>query len=464
MNGQLQKREVQPLEASNGDPDRKSGGSAAAQSTEHRNKNTFKSATNGLIEQLVSRQNMEQAYTRVLANKGAPGVDGISTAQLKEFLWQNWSQIRGEILAGTYRPQPVKRVEIPKPNGGTRKLGIPTVIDRLIQQALHQVLSPIFEPTFSKSSYGFRPRRCAQDAIKQARSYIAGGKRWVVDMDLEKFFDRVNHDILMERVRRQVDDVAILRLIRGFLRAGVMIGGIVEANTEGTPQGGPLSPLLSNIMLTDLDRELERRGHTFCRYADDCNIYVQSEKAGQRVLDSISNFLETKLKLKVNREKSAVGRPWHRKFLGYSFTSATKTKIRIDGSSIKKLKEKVLVLMRKGRGKSLNQFIKYDLNPVLRGWSQYFKEAQTPSVSKHLDQWILRRLRVLVWRQWGRAKVRFRKLVFNGLDPNRAFMAAYASRGPYPVSNYSTVREGLPWTIFAQLGLVSVQRIMKNRG
>ena len=463
MNGQSQKRGVQFLEAKGGDFERNSEGSSTARSTEHRIENT-ESLTIELTEWLVARPNMERAYKQVVANKGAPGIDGVGVDELRDYLWQHWGRIKAEILGGTYRPSPVRRVEIPKPNGGARKLGIPTVVDRLIQQALLQILTPIFEPTFSRSSYGFRPRRCAQQAIVQARNYITKGKRWVVDMDLEKFFDRVNHDILMERVRRHIKDERILQLIRGYLRAGIFENGLITGNTEGTPQGGPLSPLLSNIMLTDLDRELEKRGHNFCRYADDCNIYVQSEKAGYRVLKSITRFVEQKLKLKVNLEKSAVGRPWQRKFLGYSFTSRRKTTIRIHKDSIRKLKDKVKTLLRKGRGRNLRSFIRDTLISVLRGWAQYFKYAESYSVTKQIDAWILRRLRILVWRQWSRARVRYRKLIKSGAEQARAFMAAYASRGPYRLSNFAVIREALPWQYFHEQGLISITNIVRQRG
>jgi RNA-directed DNA polymerase len=319
------------------------------------------------MEAVVERSNMLCAYERVVANAGAPGVDGLTVVELKPWLKAHWTKARQALLAGEYIPAAVRKVEIPKPQGGVRTLGIPTVVDRVIQQALHQVMQPLFEPEFSESSYGFRPGRNAHQAVKAARSYVAEGERWVVDLDLEKFFDRVNHDVLLARVARRVKDKRVLKLIRRYLEAGLMEGGVVSARTEGTPQGGPLSPLLSNILLTDLDRELEKRRHRFCRYADDCNIYVGSERSGQRVMTAITAFLERRLKLKVNANKSAVARPWQRKFLGYSMTWHRKPKLRIAEPSRQRFAEKVRKALRARRGRNLKRVIE-DLNPLLRGW------------------------------------------------------------------------------------------------
>ncbi len=411
---------------------------------------------------LVSKENMIEAYRRVVANKGAPGVDGITTETLKDHLHNCWHDVKQQILEGTYQPRPVRRVEIPKPNGGVRKLGIPTVMDRLIQQALHQVLVPIFERAFSSHSYGFRPGRSAAQAISQARAYIREGRRWVVEMDLEKFFDKVNHDILIERVKRKVPVPQVLTLIRRYLKAGVMENGIVQASNEGTPQGGPLSPLLSNIMLDDLDKELERRGHKFCRYADDCNIYVKSEKAGRRVLESTTRFVGRKLQLKVNRDKSAVDRPWRRKFLGFSFTSRHKTTIRVHEKSRERIRKKVKDLCRIARGMNMETFIKEQLNPVIRGWINYFKIADTKSYAVDLDRWIERRLRTVLWRQWGKPKVRYRKLAAAGIPPDHCYMLANSSRGPHRMSGFYQFVMAFSHSYFIRLGLVSLSQIAKS--
>jgi len=414
------------------------------------------------MDALVKGPNMRQAYKRVVGNKGAPGVDNITIDEFPEYLKEHWATIREQLLEGTYQPQPVRRVEIPKPNGGMRKLGIPTVMDRLIQQAIHQVIVILFEPIFSEFSYGFRPGRSAAMAIIQAKEYIREGKRWVVDMDLEKFFDKVSHDILMERVRRKVKEPRMLTLIRRFLKSGIMEDGVTKANNEGTPQGGPLSPLLSNIMLDDLDKELEKRGHKFCRYADDCNIYVNSEKACSRVLESTTRFIEKKLQLKVNRDKSAVDRPWRRKFLGFSFTSLKKITIRVHEKSRERLREKIRELCRLGRGMNMQLFIKKKLNPVIRGWGNYFRTADTFTYAKELDSWIRKRLRIIQWRQWGRTQVKYRKLAQTGMDLKQVFMMANSSRGPYRMSNFSTMRIAYPPSYFANMGLVSLMKIVTN--
>ena len=326
-----------------------------------------------LMSAVLERANMQKAYARVLRNKGAPGVDGLTVGELNAYLKTHWPEHKEALLKGRYQPQPVRKVEIPKPGGGVRQLGIPTVLDRLIQQALHQVLSPVFEPGFSNNSYGFRPGRSAGQAVTQARDYVEAGNRWVIDLDLEKFFDRVNHDILMSRVARKIKDKRILKLIRNFLESGICEGGLVTARKTGTPQGGPLSPLLSNILLTDLDQELERRGHKFCRYADDCNVYVRSEKAGRRVLSSLTNYLEQRLKLKVNQGKSGVGRPWQRKFLGYTVCNRKyNVRLKIAPAVIKRFKGDLKAMFRWGRGWSIYRMVDA-LNPKLRGWMNYFR-------------------------------------------------------------------------------------------
>jgi RNA-directed DNA polymerase len=409
-----------------------------------------------LMSAVLERGNMMRAYERVLRNKGAPGVDGMMVGDLKAHLKAHWPEIREQLQEGRYHPLAVRKVEIPKPGGGKRMLGIPTVQDRLIQQALHQVLSPVFEETFSTHSYGFRPGRSATQAVQQARSYIEEGRRWVVDADLEKFFDRVNHDILMSRVARKVKDQRILKLIRGYLQAGMMEGGVVTARTEGTPQGGPLSPLLSNILLTDLDRELERRGHRFCRYADDCNIYVRSRRAGERVLASMTRFLETRLKLRVNQEKSAVDRPWKRSFLGYTVCQRKhNVRLRVARKSVQRLKANLKMLFRAGKGRSIRTTIAA-LAPKLRGWVNYFRYAGVKGIFEELDGWIRRHLRKILWQQWKRSSSRAKRLMRLGLSEERAWMSATNGRGPWWNSGASHLNQALPMKFFARLGLVSL--------
>ena len=410
-----------------------------------------------LMEQVVERSNLWLAYQRVVQNKGAAGVDDLTVCEFKDWLKVHWLSVKRALLEGRYLPRPVRRVDIPKPSGGIRTLGVPTVVDRLIQQALHQVLQPLFEPTFSDASYGFRPGRRAQQAVCKAQAYIREGKRWVVDLDLEKFFDRVNHDVLMARVARQVSDARVLKLIRRFLEAGMMQEGLVEPRTEGTPQGGPLSPLLSNILLTDLDRELERRELAFCRYADDCNIYVGSRVAGERVMRGIRVFLEEVLHLRVNAQKSAVARPWARKFLGFSFTSQRETRLRIAPESVQRLTQRVREQLRSGRGRSLTHTIE-DLNPLLRGWIGYFQLAQNKGILEELDGWVRRRLRCLLWRHWKRPRTRLRKLRALGLDAERAWHSAMNGRGPWWNAGASHLNHALPAAYFARLGLVSLLR------
>lgn len=463
MEGQSQKRRAKIPEANGGELGRNPGGPADCVIHPTSGRENSINNESWLMEWLVSKGNMTEAYRRVVGNKGAPGVDGITTEAFKDHLNECWEPTKQQLLEGTYQPQPVQRVEIPKPNGGVRKLGIPTVMDRLIQQAIHQVIGRFFEPNFSDFSYGFRPNRHAAMAITQAKEYIREGRRWVVDMDLEKFFDKVNHDILMERIRRKITEPRLLTLIRRYLKSGIMESGTVTANKEGTPQGGPLSPLLSNIMLDDLDKELERRGHRFCRYADDCNIYVKSEKAGRRVLDSITRFIEKKLQLRVNRDKSAVDNPWRRKFLGFSFTSRKKTTIRVHEKSRASLREKVKRLCRIGRGMNLKEFIQKKLNPLLRGWGNYFRSSDTVSYAQDLDQWIRRRLRIILWRRWSTARTRYRRLAAGGVPPKVCYMMANSSKGPQRMSAFSWLAKAYPPHYFNELGLVSLSQIVKKR-
>ncbi len=383
-----------------------------------------------LMEQVVGYRNLHDALKRVESNRGAPGVDGLEVKDLRDHLGGHWRRIKAELLAGEYKPAPVRRVDIPKPGGGTRMLGIPTAVDRFIQQALLQVLSPIFDPSFSPSSYGFRPGRSAHQAVSAAQSHVEAGNRWVVDMDLEKFFDRVNHDVLMSRVARRIKDKRVLKLIRAFLEAGIKFEGLVQAHEEGTPQGGPLSPLLSNILLDDLDKELERRGHRFCRYADDCNIYVRSKAAGERVMESLVRFLSVRLKLKVNLAKSAVARPWTRKFLGYSMTVHYKPKLKAAPAAVSRLKEKLREIFRRGRGRNVRQVIA-ELNEATLGWVSYFRLARVKGIFEDLDQWIRRRLRCILWRQWKKPWTRARKMTQMGLERERAWISAFNGRGPW---------------------------------
>ena len=383
-----------------------------------------------LMEEVVQKENLIRALKRVRANKGAPGVDGMTVIQLGDHLREHWTCIREQLLSGTYVPQPVRVVEIPKPNGGTRMLGIPTVLDRMIEQAILQVIGPIFDVGFSESSYGFRPDRSALQAVEQARRYVAAGRRWTVDLDLENFFDRVNHDILMSRVARKIKDKRLLKLIRRYLEAGLMTDGVVSPHTAGTPQGGPLSPLLSNVLLDDLDKELERRGHCFSRYADDCNIYVGSREAGERVMASVTGFLEHKLKLKVNRVKSAVDRPWKRKFLGYTVTVNKPPRLKPAPESVKRAKAKIRQITRRGKGRNIHRTIG-DINLFTRGWYGYFRMSEVKQPFDLLDQWIRHHLRKILWRQWKTPRTRARMLRRFGAWPETAKRATSNGRGPW---------------------------------
>jgi RNA-directed DNA polymerase len=423
-------------------------------------KRTAQSPTHSdsLMEEVCQRNNLWQALKRVQANKGAPGVDGMTVRKLPKYLKRHWPKIREQLLAGTYRPQPVKRVEIPKPDGGVRKLGIPTALDRFIQQSVLQVLQARWDESFSKYSYGFRPKRSAHQAVAQAQAYIAEGYGVTVDIDLEKFFDRVNHDMLMGRVAKRVDDKRVLKLIRAFLNAGVMENGLVSSLEEGTPQGGPLSPLLSNLMLDDLDRELERRGLRFVRYADDCNIYVRSRRAGERVMQSITRFITGKLKLKVNESKSAVARPAERKFLGFSFTSGKQAKRRIAPKSLLRFKKRVRELTKRNRGVSLERMVE-QLRLYLTGWRGYFGFCQTPSVLQSLDSWIRRRLRCFQWKQWRRGTTRFAELRKRGVGQDLAAQTAGSSRGLWHISRSPALSIALPGAYFDSLGLPTLNEI-----
>jgi len=412
-------------------------------------------AATGLMEEVVSRDNMMAAYSRVVSNKGAPGVDAMPVTALKGYLQQEWPRIREELLAGTYRPQPVRKVEIPKPGGGTRMLGIPTVLDRLIQQAMHQVLNPLFDPGFSESSYGFRPGRSAHQAVKAARKHVEGGLRWVVDIDLEKFFDRVHHDTLMSLVKRKVADRTVLSLIDSYLKAGILEGGVTSPRVEGTPQGGPLSPLLSNILLDELDKELERRGHTFCRYADDANIYVATRRSGERVMASLTNYLSERLRLTVNQSKSAVDRPWKRPFLSYGMTWHRAPRLTVAKKAVDRLKANLKAIFRRGKGKRLQTTIE-ETTPKVRGWLNYFRYAEVKSIFDELDGWLRRKLRRILWKQWKRPSTRARNLMRRGLSEATAWKSATNGRGPWWNAGAAHMHKAFPKSYFDQLGLVSL--------
>jgi RNA-directed DNA polymerase len=408
-----------------------------------------------LMEAVVDPKNMREALKRVRRNKGSAGIDGMTVDELPGYLLEHWQSIRAALLEGSYSPQPVRRVEIPKPDGGVRQLGIPTVVDRLIQQAVLQVLDPLYDPTFSNSSYGFRPGRSAHQAVKSARDHVAGGRRWVVDLDLEKFFDRVNHDILMGRLARRIGDKRMLRLIRAYLGAGVMANGVVMERREGTPQGGPLSPLLANILLDEFDKELERRGHAFCRYADDCNIYVATRRAGERVMESLVRFLEGKLRLKVNRAKSGVARPIERKFLGLRIIGVAKAHIAIAPKSLERFKKTVRRITKRNRGISLSQML-VELNRYTMGWVNYFGIAQLKSIAQGLDSWIRRRLRCFIWKQWKRYGTRVRNLRNAGVGPWLAYGMASGKHGPWNVAGSPAMTRSIPNEYLSKQGYKSL--------
>lgn len=412
----------------------------------------------GSLERILSLNNVVSAMKRVISNKGSHGVDGMTVYELKQYLNMNWFNIRENILNDEYRPMPVRRVEIPKPNGGTRLLGIPTVLDRVIQQAIAQELNNIYDDKFSENSFGFRPRRDAKGAIKKAESYINEGYRWVVDIDLEKFFDKVNHDILMYKLSKDIQDKRVLKLIRRYLQSGIMINGVVVTNEEGTPQGGPLSPLLSNIMLDELDKELEKRGHRFCRYADDCNIYVRSKRAGERVMNNVTTFIESKLKLKVNRGKSAVERPWKRKFLGFTLSLMFgKAYSSISKQSLNRHKEKLRNILSRSKPIPLEQRIK-KLNQVNIGWINYYGVAKCKGILGQLDTWIRQRLRMCIWKQWKRVRTRYRNLKKLGLTHYQSIKFANTRKGYWRIANSAVLTTTLTNQFFTDLGLKSLTR------
>lgn len=420
--------------------------------------NDVETETSKLLEEILARENMILAMKRVIKNKGSHGVDGMGCDELRTYIIEHWASIKLKLLDGTYNPSPVRRVEIPKPNGGKRLLGIPTVLDRMIQQGIAQKLTKIYEPGFSDNSYGFRPGRKAQDAIQKSRGYINEGNKWVVDMDLEKFFDKVNHDILMERLSRKIKDKRVLRLIRKYLESGIMINGIKVNNEEGTPQGGPLSPLLSNIMLDEVDKELEKRGHKFCRYADDCNIYVKSKKAGNRVLKSMTYLLENKLKLKVNEEKSKVDHVTRRKFLGYSFyTVKGGIEIRIHEKSYERLKAKIREITKRNTGISMEKRLK-KLNEITTGWLNYYGIAKAKSRMAELEQWLRRRLRACIWKQWKKVKTRYKNLRRLGISKYKAWEYANTRKGYWRISNSPIVTTTLGNKYLEELGYKSMTK------
>lgn len=415
-----------------------------------------------LMEQIVSRENMISAYERVVRNKGSAGVDGLSVAELKDHLKTNWQDIKESLLKGDYYPQKVKKVTIPKPKGGERILGIPTVVDRLVQQAIHQILSPMYDPDFSENSYGFRPNRSAKQAVKAARDHMRSGKRWVVDMDLSKFFDEVNHERLLAKLRIKIGDRRVIHLIDRYLRAGMMANGVEETRTKGTPQGSPLSPLLSNIVLDELDKELESRGHSFVRYADDFQIYVGTQRSAERVQASLTSSIEKKLRLKVNQEKSAISRPWKRSFLGYGFTVHKETKLKVSKESLKRFKNKVKDKMRSGRGRNLKKFIANDLNPLLRGWMIYFSGSEVKGFTKDLDGWIRRHLRKIKWRQMKRNWTRKQNLMKRGLSEQNAVQSAFNQRGAWWNAGARHMNFAYPGRYFDKLDLVRLQTVHRR--
>jgi len=411
--------------------------------------------TNRWMEEVCERENLKEALRRVKANKGSAGIDRMTVDGITDYLKQHWPAIREQLLSGTYQPKPVRRVEIPKPDGGVRKLGIPTVLDRFIQQAVMQVLQRQWDPTFSDHSYGFRPGRSAHQAVVQAQRYIAEGHRWCVDLDLEKFFDRVNHDKLMGQIAKRVGDKRLLKLIRAFLNAGVMENGLVSPSVEGTPQGGPLSPLLSNLVLDELDRELERRGHRFVRYADDSNIYVRSQRAGQRVMKSVTRFITQKLKLKVNETKSAVARPQERKFLGFSFTASPEAKRVIAPQALDRFKQRIREITRRAKGVSMKTTIE-ELAPFMRGWRSYFGFCETPEVLVSLTRWVRLRIRAAMWRQWKTPRRRREALIELGVRSGLASNTAGSGRGPWYLAKAQALSVGLSNAYLRSLGLPSL--------
>lgn len=408
-----------------------------------------------VLERVLERENLRAALRQVRSNKGGPGIDGLRVEQLPDYLRMHWLEIRARLFNGTYRPSPVRRVLIPKPGGGTRVLGIPTVLDRFIQQALLQVLQHEWDQTFSHSSFGFRPKRSAHQAVVGAQGYLRAGYRWVVDLDLEKFFDTVNHDVLMHRVSRRVEDDRVVTLIRRFLKSGVSIAGVRHPTIQGTPQGGPLSPLLANVLLDELDKELEHRGHRFVRYADDCNIYVGSRRAGERIMASVRGFLERRLKLKVNEHKSAVDRPWRRRILGFTFTRGKNYRRAVSEKALDALKAKVRHLTQRTRGQTLRQIIA-ELRIALLGWKAYFGVAEVTSPLTEIDKWIRRKLRCYQWKQWGRRG--YRALRGLGVSRELAWNTAKSAHGPWRLSRSPALAYALTQAYFTRLGLPTLAR------
>ena len=430
--------------------------SAANQPRKDRRNNRMNA---GLMEQIVSQENMTKAYRRVVRNKGSAGIDGIQVEELKSYLQVHWSEIKRDLLLSDYYPQEVGQVEIPKPNGGVRLLGIPTVLDRLIQQSIHQILEPIFDPTFSDNSYGFRPKRSARQAVKQSKKYIGCGKRWIVNVDLSKFFDEVDHDRLQSKLRIKIKDRRVIHLIDRYLRVGIMKNGIEERRTKGTPQGSSLSPLLSNIVLDELDKELEERGHLFVRYGDDFQIYVGSKKSAARVMSSLEEFIENTLKLKVNKDKSTIDRPWTTNFLGYSYTIEHRVKLKVSKESKKRFKVKLKDLFRSGKGMNLCRFIQEALNPVLRGWMIYFSASDVKGFTKDLDKWVRRHFRKIIWQQMKRNWTRLRTLMQRGLSEERAVQSTFNQRGPWWNAGASHMNKAYPNSYFELIGLLSLSQI-----
>jgi len=417
-------------------------------------------ASNNLLEQVVDRRNMVKACRRVVSNGGSPGVDGMSTKELWAWLQRNHERLAKSLLEGSYRPQPVRLAEIEKPGGGKRGLGIPTVTDRMIQQAMHQVLNPLFDPFFSDSSFGYRKGKSAEQAVLQAQRYMQEGKRWVVDVDLSKFFDEVNHDVLMAKIKRKVTDKRMLKLIDRYLRTGIMQDGVASPRSQGTPQGSPLSPLLSNIILNELDNELERRGHSFCRYADDFVILVKSEKAAQRVYDSVLDFIEKKLKLRINLSKSQITKYHKLTFLGFGFLPGDQARLKVPKEIQKRFRKKAKFLFRMGKGMNLRWFINKHLNPFLRGWANYYRLCKVKTMAEELDMWLRRRLRLIIWRQWKHPYTRYKRFITAGLDHVRALESAFNERGPWWNSGRSHMNQTFPISFFSNLGLVSLFSLM----
>lgn len=412
--------------------------------------------TNNLLEEILEKDNLNIAYKRVVENKGKHGIDGMSVDELLPYLRENGSQLRSDLLEGNYKPKSVRRVEIPKPDGGVRQLGIPTVIDRMIQQAIAQKLQQIYEPKFSEGSYGFRPCRNAQQAVRRARTYMNEGYTWVVDVDLEKYFDTVNHDKLMAILAREVKDKRVLKLIRAYLNSGVMINGVKVKTDKGCPQGGPLSPLLSNIMLDELDKELEKRGHKFCRYADDCQLYVKSKRAAERVMENITEFIENKLKLKVNKTKSAIDRPWKRKFLGFSFyTKKDEVKIRVHPKSIKRLKEKIKVITSRSNAMGIGEKF-FKLRQLITGWVAYFSIANMKNLLKRIDKWTRRRIRMCFWKEWKKVGTKYKNLKKLGVDKYKAWEYANTRKGYWRISNSPILAKTLTNQKLKTLGYLSL--------